>query len=975
MSVKPVLPEIQESELLDYTDYPKVRDHFKSRVLDAVTSAPATSNARFTLRLADLRYDGKQHYSLKDQKKAILEGKSVSDRLSGKYELVDNETGNVVSTTNRKSLMNVPYLTNRGTYIRQGTEYTMSKQFRLVPGVYTRVTDDGNVEAQFNAKPRTGPSFRMYMEPSSGFFYMRFKGRKVPLYSVMRAMGHTDEALTKAWGADLVRKNKSLERSPYAVNFLKQFLPEEGPREEIIKELQKDAASAWDVVSTWKEAGQKDTMPVPENFDVVEELGDGYKIHAGGNDWEPGYSSICVMNKPDFKGIQTRMWFTVKLPKGIKDNSDQSSADSDKLHDHGLAAIKTMVRLSNELKRTDSNPEGQNGFYLWSEVFNHKDMKPYIEKMGLDKTTWNSHTPAAYDLDKIASGVNYSEELRDNLVSEFGRTELSPRTTRRTLGKEYSNVTPDAMLTASRKILGVHRQTEDTDSRDSLAYQDIHDISDFLPEKIQNDQGGVLRQLLWKITNKNGDTSKIPPSILDKHVSHLFNQSGMSQAIEEINPSDMYDQNQRVQRLGEGAMSSVDIAPKESRNVQPSYLNYVDPVVAPESLRIGLDMRLARNVRKGPDNELYTKFIDAKTGKQRWVGVRAATESVIAFPEAMNTKDAFVPAMDKSKGMSYVKREDVDFVIPSGDDMFSDTANLVPLKSGVKGMRLLMGNKFGRQALPLVNREAPLVQTMDADGKSMEDRMGRFMGAAHASKEGMVKAVYKDHILMANTDGTEEKVELYENHPFARKSVAGSSLIYVKKEDGSIWKGRIEDYVHGPSDRTLSYDPLEKTSAWKLITGFVEIPLENKKLLRVTTRSGRQVVLTEDHSLVSLDEYGDLVPILPGECGIGTKLPVASIPVGTSEGLVYDQGVLDGLYLAEGHVPPSQPNLVIIACDPADRKEQLMQLFSGMGHSPFINGGTVCFTDKEAADRLRNRFGHLSHNKKIPTDVLLATAN
>ena len=69
------------------------------------------------------------------------------------------------------------------------------------------------------------------------------------------------------------------------------------------------------------------------------------------------------------------------------------------------------------------------------------------------------------------------------------------------------------------------------------------------------------------------------------------------------------------------------------------------------------------------------------------------------------------------------------------------TANTVPLKSGVKGMRLLMGSKFVNQALPLVSREAPFVQTTDEGGiDSTERRMGSQLGAVRADQNGVVTA-------------------------------------------------------------------------------------------------------------------------------------------------------------------------------------------------------------------------------------------
>ena len=613
--------------LLNYTDYNAVREDLRKKVLSAVATSAFSENDKYLLRAVDVAYaKPNNRFSLSQQKSAILEGKTLSDKVTGRWEVVDKESGKAVGKTGRKTLMNVPYLTDRGTYVRNGSEYTIAKQLRLNSGIYTRVTDDANVEAQFNAMPRSGASFRVYMEPSTSHFYMKYKNRKLPLYPILRAMGKQHEDIEAQWGKDIAEKNKGLEKSPYAVNFLKGFA----------------------------------TAP------------------------EPPATSAPISVDAKAGSVVAQM-----------------------------LQQKTGSSISNL----------------------------------------------------------YTDTVRQGLEEEFGKIGLNPRVTQVTIGEAHSNVSPDAIMSATGKILRVAQGKEDSDSRDSLEFQDVWDISDFLSDKVTHDQNGILRQILWKLTKKNGDVSAVPTAPLDKHVQHLFNSSGMAQAIEEINPLDMYDQNQRILRLGEGAMSSVDVVPKEARGVQPTYLNYIDPVRAPESLKIGVDMKMSRNVRRGPDRQLYSKFIDAKTGKETWVGIREAARKNLAWPETQKSAEPYVIAMVPNRGMAWVKREDVDYIVPSNDDMFSDGANLVPLKSGDKGMRLLMGSKFGPQALPLVSREAPLVQTSDpSSGTSTERRIAGHLGAVRASKDATVKAVRKNRIDLTYADGTEGSVDLYENFPYARST-------------------------------------------------------------------------------------------------------------------------------------------------------------------------------------------------------------
>jgi len=112
-----------------------------------------------------------------------------------------------VAQSNRKTLMNVPYLTDYGTFVRDGVEYGVPKQFRMRPGIYGLQAADGSYQAQFNARAHTGQSFRMFMDPQSARFYFTIGGRKVPAYPVLQAMGVTPEQMQTSWGKEVYSAN------------------------------------------------------------------------------------------------------------------------------------------------------------------------------------------------------------------------------------------------------------------------------------------------------------------------------------------------------------------------------------------------------------------------------------------------------------------------------------------------------------------------------------------------------------------------------------------------------------------------------------------------------------------------------------------------------------------------------------------------------------------------------------------------
>ena len=148
---------------------------------------PPVTNQRHTLTLEDVGYEGATEHGIDDWKKAILGGRSLGTRLRGTWMLRDNETGAVVDRK-RSTVATVPYLTDHGTFIQNGSEYTLSHQLRLRPGVFTRVQANGELEAHVNVMPGKGVAHRIFMEPDTGVFRLKVGQSKMPLTSA--APGH-----------------------------------------------------------------------------------------------------------------------------------------------------------------------------------------------------------------------------------------------------------------------------------------------------------------------------------------------------------------------------------------------------------------------------------------------------------------------------------------------------------------------------------------------------------------------------------------------------------------------------------------------------------------------------------------------------------------------------------------------------------------------------------------------------------------
>lgn len=188
-------------------DFKEIRKQLFNNVANAITERYPLYNDRYTLSLEDIGYTDPEYYTIKQQKKALLEGKSLTRRLRGTWVLRDTQSGDEVSRSQRMTLMKVPYMTDRGTFIRNGHEYSFTNIMRLEPGVYTKQREN-EITAQFNVKKGTGAGFNMKLQPDTGIMQVSRGTANAPAYTVFKDMGISDDAMRSSWGDELFQKNK-----------------------------------------------------------------------------------------------------------------------------------------------------------------------------------------------------------------------------------------------------------------------------------------------------------------------------------------------------------------------------------------------------------------------------------------------------------------------------------------------------------------------------------------------------------------------------------------------------------------------------------------------------------------------------------------------------------------------------------------------------------------------------------------------
>lgn len=189
-----------------FDDAKAARKNIYDNVLSAMQKRFPVEDDNYKLELLDVAYDGPQEFSLKQQKDAILRNRNLRTNLVGTWRLTDKKTGKVLDER-KDSVMQVPYWTDRGTIINNGSEYTVISQSRLRPGVYARRKSNGEYETQFNIKPGTGHAFHFGLNQATGVISLQTGQGQVPLYQVLRGLGVDDKEIIKYWGADVTAAN------------------------------------------------------------------------------------------------------------------------------------------------------------------------------------------------------------------------------------------------------------------------------------------------------------------------------------------------------------------------------------------------------------------------------------------------------------------------------------------------------------------------------------------------------------------------------------------------------------------------------------------------------------------------------------------------------------------------------------------------------------------------------------------------
>ncbi|HDQ43929.1 MAG TPA: DNA-directed RNA polymerase subunit beta [bacterium] len=324
-------------------------------------------------------------------------------------------------------------------------------------------------------------------------------------------------------------------------------------------------------------------------------------------------------------------------------------------------------------------------------------------------------------------------------------------------------LTNDDFVAIIKYLLTLRSGSKTTDDIDHLGNRRVRTIGEQLAAQMSVGFSRMVRTVKERLNI--GDSDRLTPQDLVNArtvmsvINTFFGTSQLSQFMDQTNPLAEMTHKRRLSALGPGGLTR-ERAGFEVRDVHYTHYGRLCPVETPEGPNIGLISSLATYARINEFGFLETPYRKVEGGRitTQIDYLTADEEEYLTIAQAnapLDTSGKFKNDRIKARYMGefpVVKPEEVDHMDVSPNQIVSAAAALVPFLEHDDANRALMGSNMQRQAVPLLNPEAPLV------GTGIEEKIARDSRAILVSElNGVVEKVTADRIVIRKEGRSQEE--------------------------------------------------------------------------------------------------------------------------------------------------------------------------------------------------------------------------
>ncbi|MED3745814.1 DNA-directed RNA polymerase subunit beta [Peribacillus psychrosaccharolyticus] len=651
-------------------------------------------------------------YSLADPKYPVEETKerdvTYSAPLRVKVRLVNKETGEVKDQD--VFMGDFPLMTETGTFVINGAERVIVSQLVRSPSVYYNGKMDKNGKRGFTATviPNRGAWLEFETDAKDVVYVRIDRTRKLPITVLLRALGFgTDQEII-----DLI-----------------------GDNEYIRNTLEKDNTESVD----------KALLEIYE------------RLRPGEPPTVENAKSLMVTRFFDPKRYDLANVGRYKINK--------------KLH------IKNRL-LGQRIAETLIDPETgeiivESGTVLDRRILDR--IIPFLEA-GIGNKSYQP-VGGVVEEDTILQPIKVYAPIDpdgEKVINIIGNANVSTK---------VKNITPADIISSISYFFNLLHGVGITDDIDHLGNRRLRSVGELLQNQFRIGLSRMERVVRERMSIQ--DTNTITPQQLINirpviaSIKEFFGSSQLSQFMDQTNPLAELTHKRRLSALGPGGLTR-ERAGFEVRDVHYSHYGRMCPIETPEGPNIGLINSLSSYAKVNPFGFIETPFrrVDPETGKvtSRIDYLTADEEDNYVTAQANVKLSDDGPFLDDKVVARFrgentvVPRDRVDYMDVSPKQVVSAATACIPFLENDDSNRALMGANMQRQAVPLMQPEAPRV------GTGMEYVSAKDSGAAVICKQpGIVEHVESREVWVrrvSEVDGKQVKGNLdkYRMQKFIRSN-------------------------------------------------------------------------------------------------------------------------------------------------------------------------------------------------------------
>jgi DNA-directed RNA polymerase subunit beta len=380
----------------------------------------------------------------------------------------------------------------------------------------------------------------------------------------------------------------------------------------------------------------------------------------------------------------------------------------------------------------------------------------------------NSEPPDEATARDVIEKLFFSDKRYD--LGEVGRYRINKKLNLNT-DMDIKVLTKEDIIKIIKHLIELINSKTDVDDIDHLSNRRVRTVGEQLANQFGVGLARMARTIRERMNVRDNEvftpTDLINAKTLSSVINSFFGTNQLSQFMDQTNPLAEMTHKRRMSALGPGGLSR-ERAGFEVRDVHYTHYGRLCPVETPEGPNIGLISSLCVYAKINDLGFIETPYRKTEQGKVNltnsgiiFLSAEEEEAKVIAQANAPLDKDGtFKNPRVKARyngDFPLADADNIDLMDVAPNQIASIAASLIPFLEHDDANRALMGSNMMRQAIPLIQPEAPIVGT-GIEGNVVRDSRLNII----AEGDGVVDYVDSNEIVIKYTMSEEEKFASFE---------------------------------------------------------------------------------------------------------------------------------------------------------------------------------------------------------------------